>query len=119
MPNKSDVAVTKTVAVFQSATGAGKKIIIKATVKNAAGAIITDKKVGEITLSTDGTRCELDFKCSQAIDIFNGSNRNNDSPSLFGNHDVDTNLGDNYVKLQFEYDDGITFGIDFIGIYDK
>lgn len=119
MPKHSNVLVTKINAKFYSTNSQNKNVKVYATVKNVAGALVTKKEVGNVNLSSVGTQVELNIGCQNTIGLFTGDLTNNDTVSLFGDNNKLISLGDNYVELSFEYEDGVTFGVEFVGMYDK
>ncbi len=119
MPKHSNVLVTKINAKFYSTNSENKNVKVYATVKNVAGALVTKKEVGNVNLSSVGTQVELNIGCQNTIGLFTGDLTNNDTVSLFGDNNKLISLGDNYVELSFEYEDGVTFGVEFVGMYDK
>ena len=119
MPKHSNVLVTKINAKFYSNNSENKNVKVYATVKNVAGALVTKKEVGNVNLSSVGTQVELNIGCQNTIGLFTGDLTNNDTVSLFGDNNKLISLGDNYVELSFEYEDGVTFGVEFVGMYDK
>ncbi len=119
MPNNSNVLVTKIKAKFYSQNSQNKTITVKATVKNVAGKIITNKNVGTVVLTASGTECELNFGCTSTIGAYVGSTANLDTVSLLNQNQSTISLGDNYVELTFEAEDGTTFGVELLGMYDK
>lgn len=119
MPKNSNVLVTKISAKFYSTNSQNKTVKVKATVKNVAGKLVSEKEVGTVNLTSAGTLMEFNIGCTNTIGIYTGDLASKDSISLFGNNNDTVSIGDNYVELTFEYDDGVTFGVEFNGMYDK
>lgn len=119
MPKNSNVLVTKISAKFYSTNSQNKTVKVKATVKNVAGKLVSEKEVGTVNLTSAGTLVEFNIGCTNTIGIYTGDLASKDSISLFGNNNNTVSIGDNYVELTFEYDDGVTFGVEFNGMYDK
>lgn len=119
MPNNSSVLVTAIPIKIWSTNSVNKKVTIKATVRNAAGKLISDKTVGSVTLSAEEKMESLTFTCANTIGAYTGSNTSFDEINMFNYTSNNIDLGSNYVQLTFVCDDDVTFGVEFLGMYNE
>ncbi|MEG2688603.1 MAG: hypothetical protein RSA24_05490, partial [Clostridia bacterium] len=124
MPKENNIKPTKiNFNIVAGPASAQKTIGIKVIVHNAQGVVKTIN-VANVRLSGAAETISV-LLDTTTIGAFTGNSADNfGSTSLFGGNNVampqdDILFGKNYIKFEFENLENASFGLEFLGMYDK